>query len=114
MPKQCDIVLVPIPFTDLSSAKRRPVVVISNDAYNRQSADFVVAAMTSNLIETDYGITITTKDLNVGALNRSSKIRCDRVYTLAQSIVVKRFGAINDATFDKIRKLLDELTSRKT
>jgi mRNA interferase MazF len=36
MPEQGDILLVPIPFTDLSSQKRRPVIVISNDAYNKQ------------------------------------------------------------------------------
>lgn len=29
-PKQGDIVLVPVPFTDLSSQKRRPVIIISN------------------------------------------------------------------------------------
>ena len=32
MPKQGDIVLIPVPFTDLTSQKRRPVIVISNDA----------------------------------------------------------------------------------
>ena len=31
MPHQGDIVLIPVPFTDLSSQKRRPVIVISND-----------------------------------------------------------------------------------
>ncbi len=29
MPEQGDILLIPIPFTDLSSHKRRPVIVIS-------------------------------------------------------------------------------------
>ncbi|HEX7593314.1 MAG TPA: type II toxin-antitoxin system PemK/MazF family toxin, partial [Anaerolineae bacterium] len=47
MHKQGDVLLVPIPFTDLSSTKRRPVVVVSNDVYNRQMADIVVVAMTS-------------------------------------------------------------------
>jgi mRNA-degrading endonuclease toxin of MazEF toxin-antitoxin module len=47
MPEQGDIVLIPIPFTDLSSQKRRPVIVIINDTYNQRTADIVVVAMTS-------------------------------------------------------------------
>ena len=47
MPKQGDILLIPIPFTDLSSNKRRPVIVISNNDYNRKTADIVVVGMTS-------------------------------------------------------------------
>ncbi len=31
MYNQGDIVLIPIPFTDLSNSKRRPVVIISNE-----------------------------------------------------------------------------------
>jgi len=48
MPEQGDILLVPIPFTDLSSQKRRPVIVISNNSYNQKTTDLVVMAMTSN------------------------------------------------------------------
>jgi len=40
MPEQGDIVLIPIPFTDLSSQKRRPVIVISNDTYTLGSCIF--------------------------------------------------------------------------
>ncbi len=53
MPEQGDILLVPIPFTDLSSQKRRPVIVISNNAYNQATSDMVVVAMTSNPAEAD-------------------------------------------------------------
>jgi mRNA interferase MazF len=50
--QQGDIVLIPVPFTDLSSRKRRPVVVISTDRYNAAGLDMVVVAMTSNPTQT--------------------------------------------------------------
>jgi mRNA interferase MazF len=47
-PKHGDIVLIPIPFTDRSSQKQRPVIVISNDEYTFTAPDLVVVAITSN------------------------------------------------------------------
>lgn len=111
MPEQGDIVLIPVPFTDLSSQKRRPVIVISNDAYNRAAADIVVIAMTSNPDPADYSFTVTSSDLEKGALNRPGKVRVDKIYTLSQSIVVKTFGRVNAATLDRIRKTLQDLTA---
>lgn len=86
MPEQGDIVLIPVPFTDLSTQKQRPVVVISNNIYNRQSADIVVVAMTSNPAQDAYSFAITSSDLQHGALNRPGKVRVDKVYTLSQTI----------------------------
>ena len=57
----------------------------------------------------DYSFTITSADLVSGTLNRSGKVRVDRVYTLAQSIVVKTFGQVNETTLERIRQLLSEL-----
>jgi len=42
-----DIVLVSFPFTDLSSSKRRPALVVSPDAFNQTMQDLVLAAITS-------------------------------------------------------------------
>ena len=113
MPEQGDIALIPIPFTDLSSQKRRPVVVISNDAYNRKTSDIVVIAMTSNPEAADYSFTLTSSDLEKGALNRPGKVRADKIYTLSQAIVVKTFGRVSAATLDHIRKTLQDLTAKK-
>ncbi len=44
--EQGEIVLIPIPFSDLKSIKRRPVLVLSNSEYNRKTFDIVVAAIT--------------------------------------------------------------------
>jgi mRNA interferase MazF len=94
MPEQGDILLIPVPFTDLSSQKRRPVIVISNNAYNRQTGDIVVAAMTSNPATVDYSFVITSSDLRNGTLNRPGRVRVDKIYTLSKSIVVKTFGMV--------------------
>ncbi len=57
---QRDIVLIPIPFTNLSSSKRRPVIIISENEYNHSNPDVIVVAITSNLKQRNkYGIDIT-------------------------------------------------------
>ncbi len=42
-----DIVLVPFPFTDQSTSKRRPAVVVSSRAYHRERQDLILLAVTS-------------------------------------------------------------------
>ena len=44
-----DVVLVSFPFTSQIAAKKRPAVVVSNSRYNRQKADLVIMAITSQL-----------------------------------------------------------------
>ena len=113
MPEQGDIVLIPIPFTDLSSQKRRPVIVISNNDYNRKTEDVVVVAMTSNPENTDYGFSITSADLIAGKLNRPGKVRVDKLYTMSQSIIVKTFGRVGFRTLERVASTLQELVATK-
>jgi mRNA interferase MazF len=110
MPEQGDIVLLPVPFTDLSSQKRRPAIVISSSAYNRNGPDVVVVAMTSRLHLSPYSFRINTADLVQGKLNRPGTVRADKIYTLAQAIIVKRFGRVADVVVQRIRHMIDALT----
>jgi mRNA interferase MazF len=109
MPEQGDILLVPIPFTDLSSQKRRPVIVISNNRYNQNTTDLVVVAMTYNPVEAAYRFTITSADLEKGKLNHPGEVRVDKTYTISKAIVVKTFGRVNEPVLARIRKELSEL-----
>ncbi len=113
---QRDIVLIPIPFTDLSSSKRRPVVVISNDNYNENNPDIVVAALTSNLVmKNQFCIEIDNSNLESGVLPQKSLIKCDKVYTLSKNIIVKRFNKITKETHEDVRiKLNSLLESRRS
>jgi mRNA interferase MazF len=106
MLSQGDIVLVPVPFTDLSSNRRRPVIVISNDAYHNSGEDMVVVAMTSNPRVTPYSFVISNSDLVQGTLNRPGTVRADKIYTLSRKIIVKNFGRVSNAVLDEIRKIL--------
>lgn len=111
MPEQGDIVLIPIPFTDLSSRKKRPAIVISNNAYNRSGLDLVVVAMTSRQAVGSYSFRISSTDLIEGKLNRPGTVRVDRVYALANWIVIKKFGKVAPHVVNQIRGLLDALTA---
>jgi mRNA interferase MazF len=69
--------------------------------------------MTSNPIEVDYSFIITSAELEQGELNRPGKVRVDKIYTLSQSIVVKTFGRVNAKVLDRIRSMLQDLTTKK-
>jgi mRNA interferase MazF len=115
MVEQGEIVLIPIPFTDLSSHKRRPVIVISNDVYNRATNDMIVVAMTSNPspVAADYGFVIQNLDLSRGRLNHPGTVRVDKIYTLSQSLIVSKFGQIDVKTFNRINDILGKLVAAK-
>ena len=44
-----DIILVPFPFTDQSTSKKRPAVIISSAAYNATRPDLIIMAVTSQI-----------------------------------------------------------------
>ena len=111
MPEQGDIVLVPVPFTDLTSTKRRPVIVLSNDRYLRSSPDMLVVAMTSNPAPSPYGFTIDTPDLVRGRLNHAGTVRVDKVFTLSQQLGTRIFGQVNAAVLDRVRSVLSALVA---
>jgi len=103
MLKQRDIILIPIPFTDLASQKRRPAIIISSDTYNSKNEDIVVVALTSNIEPLDFTIILAADDLEEGNLKVRSMIRVDKIYTLNKAIVLKTFGRIKPATLAKIK-----------
>ena len=91
-PRQGDIVLIPVPFTDLSSRKRRPVIVVSSSTYNSVGPDMIVVAMTSNPSPTPWSFRIESTDLEDGRLNRPGTVRVDRIYTAEADRFLQKSG----------------------
>jgi len=109
MYRQGDILLIPIPYSDLTSNKKRPVLVLSNDEYNTKTEDIIVVAITSNITSKEYSILISNKDLQEGNLQVNSCIRVDKIYTLSQSIVIKKFGAVKPEIINNVKEKLRKL-----
>jgi mRNA interferase MazF len=94
MPERGDLLLVPFPFSDLSAAKRRPVLVItSSDSYG----DFIALPVTSRP-QAEHGLALTAADLASGSLPAASWIRTNRVVTLNSGLVVKTIGRVSERT----------------
>ncbi len=92
MPERGDLLLVPFPFTDLSAAKRRPVLALTaSDSYG----DFITMPVTSRP-QAEHGLPIAATDLSSGTLPAASWIRTDRVVTLNASLVVKPVGHLSE------------------
>jgi len=97
---QGEILLIPVPFSNLSSVKKRPVLVLSNNAHNSSNPDIIVIAITSNLAQ--KGIEISNNSLTDGFLPKKSIIKVDKVYTLEASIVIKKIGKINNDVLSNV------------
>jgi len=111
MPEQREIVLIPVPFTNLETTKKRPVVVLSNTGHNNKSEDVIVAAITSNIDSKGDGICIGSDDLDWGSLPVKSFIRADKIYTLSKDIIIRKYGCLNLISFKSIIEKLNHILS---
>ncbi|MBD0368472.1 MAG: type II toxin-antitoxin system PemK/MazF family toxin [Flavisolibacter sp.] len=113
MYKQREILLVPFPFSDLSSSKRRPVLVVSNDVYNQHFPDILVCVITSNLFGDEYSVPLSEIDLETGLLPESSLIKCHKLFTIQQSLILRRFSIVSPQKFLEVYTMLESLIEPK-
>lgn len=111
MYSQGDILLIPIPFSDLSSNKKRPVLVISNNEYNSKTEDILVTAITSNINGRQYEVLINNESMANGSLKTESCIRADKIYTLSTTIVISKFGSVKQEVLEQVKSMLKALIS---
>ena len=101
---QGDIILIPFPFTDFSTFKQRPAVVISSDHFNQTHQDVIVAAITSHIpdhiAEDEYLLSVD--ELKPTGLPKASLIKLGKIVTIDQRLIRKRLGALPEKTPGKI------------
>ena len=99
--KKGDIVLINFPFTDLSKAKRRPVLIIKDE--NRLN-DFVCFQITSKSTQ-EALYPIINSNLKEGSLKLTSFVKYDKCFTLSSDIVHKKLASVNDELMEELKRL---------
>ena len=97
-----DIVVVSFPFTDFSSARKRPALVLSNV----EEGDILICEITSIMRNDSYVVYLENEDLESGKLKVRSIIRPNRIVTIHQSKINYKFGRIKDF---KLQEVLEKI-----
>jgi len=96
--KQGDLVIAPMPYTNLQGLKRRPAVVLRSIG-----DDVIVCQVTSKTIFRKHTIPLSDTDLVYGRLAARSTIKVHALFTLDQAILGKRFAQLRHTVFNRVR-----------
>lgn len=105
--KQGDIILVPFPFSDLSSSKTRPALVISKKELPWD--DILVCAITSKEGKKEFESVLDESSLSEGSLPVKSYVRIHKVATLNKNIVKAKLARINSKSLKEISNKLSDI-----
>lgn len=87
-----DVIVLPFPFPDLSSAKKRSAVIISDI----KGDDFIMLQITSKNVKDNYAISLMSTDFSSGSLKTDSNICPNKIFTLDKQLILYKIGHLND------------------
>lgn len=110
-----DVVVVPFPFTDQTTTKRRPALVLSDASnFNMQVGQSVLAMITSAR-NSSWPLDVEIKDLDSAGLPADSIVRM-KLFTLDDRLVIRKAGVLSSvdaiAISDALGRLLKLVTAR--
>ena len=101
-----DVVLVPFPFTDQSTSKKRPAVVVSSLTYHQQRPDVIVIAVTSQIKPLSGDMPLL--NWHAAGLLKPSVIK-PVLTTIEPTLILKRLGRLNEADRHNLKRILATL-----
>jgi len=100
-----DIVLVPFPFTDQTTTKHRPSVVVSSAVYHRERPDLILMAITSQVrLQTTVGEVVIHDWKNTGLIKPS--VIKPIFTTVERRLVLKMLGHLSPVDQQSLKKVL--------
>jgi mRNA interferase MazF len=102
-----DVVIVPFPFTDSRTAKRRPALALSSESFSQESGHTVLAMITS-AANPQWPMDVLI-DSGKAGLRAASKVRM-KLFTLDNRLIVHKVGVLaaadQRAVAAAVRKLM--------
>jgi len=96
------VIVLPFPFSDLSSTKKRPALIIAT----MTGDDVICCQITSQARFDEYAIVLQQNDFITGNLPQSSLIRPNRLFTADKSIILYPVGNIQEK---KVKEVEDKI-----
>lgn len=100
------IVLVPFPFTDLTSAKVRPALVVSRQTSSQ--GDCIVCFITSQMVK-GMPHTLALPVTRETGLKVPSQVRFDKIATLDRRVVLGQLGRISPTALRKHKEAFEHV-----
>jgi mRNA interferase MazF len=100
-----DVLLVPFPFTDQSTTKRRPAVVVSSAAYHRERPDLVILGVTSQARPAGGVGEVAVAKWKEAGLLRPSVLK-PVLATIERGLVLRKLGRLEEEDQRALRKVL--------
>lgn len=96
------VVLIKFPFSDLTSQKVRPCLIIGLAEF----ADVIVCQITSKPYSSKIAVSLNATDFKKGEIAIDSFIRPDKIATLDKNLIVKILGTLKTKKCQQIEKEL--------
>jgi mRNA interferase MazF len=103
-----DIVLAPFPFTDQTSSKKRPAVVVSSAAYHRERPDLIIMAVTSQVRSSTTFGEVTIIDWQTAGLLKPSAIK-PVLTSIEKNLILRKLGRLEASDRQELRETLQKI-----
>ncbi len=106
--EQFDVVVVPFPYTDRSTSKRRPALVLSSASEFNNRIGQSVLAMITTAQHSGWPLDIEISHLDRAGLPAPSLVRM-KLFTLDHRMIIRRCGNLADTDKQKVLIALKKL-----
>ncbi len=108
-----DIILVPFPFTDQTTSKKRPAVVVSSEIYNSDRPDIILMAVTSQVRHLGKTGEAEVEDWQEAGLIKPSLLK-PILTTIEKNLVLKKLGQLSKKDLSTLQKVLQTIIGQSS